>query len=104
MNTSHPVSLLSSLAPAVPRLHEHVAEVDRRVAALRTVEAVRLHAASHEGRMPASLDAVDVVPVPLDPMTEKPFQYESDGHTATIVREGPAPSRLKVAYRIAPRG
>jgi thiol-disulfide isomerase/thioredoxin len=102
--TSHPLSLLSGVAPAVPRLHEHAAEIDRRVAALRTVEALRLHAAAHGGRMPASLDAVDIVPVPLDPMTGKPFQCDSDGHTATLVREGPAPSRLKVVYRIAPRG
>jgi thiol-disulfide isomerase/thioredoxin len=102
--TSHPLSLFSGLAPAVPRLHEHDAEVDRRVAALRAVEAVRLHAAAHGGRMPASIGAVDIVPVPLDPMTGKPFQYDSDGHTATLVREGPAPSRLKVSYRIASRG
>jgi hypothetical protein len=54
--------------------------------------------------MPASLDAVNLVPVPLDPMTGKPFPYDSDGRTATLVREGPAPSRLKVVYRIAPRG
>jgi hypothetical protein len=102
--TSHPLSLLSGLAPSVPRLHEHDAEVDRRAAALRTVEPVRLHAAAHGGRMPASLDAVDIVPVPLDPMTGKPFQCDSDGHTATLVREGLSPLRLKVVYRIAPRG
>jgi hypothetical protein len=54
--------------------------------------------------MPASLDAVDIVPVPPDPMTGKPFEYASDGQTATLVREGRAPSRLKVVYRIAPRG
>jgi thiol-disulfide isomerase/thioredoxin len=103
-DTSHPLSLFSALAPAVPLVHERGAEVDRRVAALRTVEAVRLQAAAHGGRMPASLDAVDIVPVPLDPMTGRPFQCDSDGHTATLVREGPAPSRLKVVYRIAPRG
>jgi thiol-disulfide isomerase/thioredoxin len=102
--TGHPLSLLSAIAPAVPRLHEQDAEVDRRVAARRTVEAVRLYAAARGWRMPGSLDAVDVVPVPLDPMTGKPFQYDSDGHTATLVREGPAPARLKVVYRIAPRG
>jgi hypothetical protein len=103
-DTGHPLSLLSAIAPAVPRMHEQDAELDRRVAALRAVEAVRLHAAANSGRMPAAIDAVNLVPVPLDPMTGKPFQYDSDGRTATLAREGPAPSRLKVLYRIAPRG
>jgi thiol-disulfide isomerase/thioredoxin len=102
-DTGQPLSLLSALAPAVPRIHEHGAEVDRRVAALRAVEAVRLHAAAHGGQIPASLATVVIVPVPPDPMTGKPFQFDSDGRTANLVREGPAPSRLKVVYRIAPR-
>jgi thiol-disulfide isomerase/thioredoxin len=102
--TSHPLALLSGLAPAVPRLHEHDAEVDRRVAALRAVEAVRLHAAANGGRMPASIDAVGIVPIPPDPVTGKPFLYAREGETATLVREGPPPARLKVVYRIAPRG
>ena len=102
--TSHPLALLSGLAPGVAQIHRQDAELDRRVAVLRAVEAVRLYAAARGWRMPGSLDAVDVVPVPLDPMTGKPFQYDSDGHTATLVREGPAPARLKVVYRIAPRG
>jgi hypothetical protein len=53
--------------------------------------------------MPASLAAVDMVPVPPDPMTGMPFQYDSDGQTARLITEGPAPSRLRVAYRIVPR-
>jgi hypothetical protein len=102
--TNHPLALFSGLAPAVPRIHEKDAEVDRRVAALRAVEAVRLQVAANKGRMPASIDAVDSVPVPPDPMTGKPFQYDSDGRTATLATEGPAPSRLKVVYRFASRG
>jgi hypothetical protein len=46
---------------------------------------------------------VTLVPIPLDPVTGSPFPYERDGKTATIVREGPAPSRLKIAYRLSPR-
>jgi hypothetical protein len=102
--TSHPLALLSGIAPAVPRLHEQDAELDRRVAALRTVEAVRLYAAANEGQMPPSLDAITIVPIPLDPLTGKAFEYVQHGHTATLVREGPPPSRLKIAYRVAPRG
>ncbi len=53
--------------------------------------------------MPASLDAVTIVPIPPDPVTGKPFQYALDGETATLTREGPPPSRLKVVYRINAR-
>jgi thiol-disulfide isomerase/thioredoxin len=101
---AHVLSLLTELTPTVARFHEVEAELERRVAALRAVEAVRLQAAANGGGMPASLDAVTLVPVPPDPVTGRPFPYETDGKTATVVREGPAPSRLKVAYRIAPRG
>jgi hypothetical protein len=102
--TSHPLALLSGIAPAGAKFHEQVAERERRVAALRVVEGVRLYAAANEGRLPPSLDAVRIVPIPPDPLTGKPFEYARVGQTASLVREGPAPSRLKVVYRIAPRG
>ncbi len=100
--TSHPLSLLSGLAPAVAQFHEQDAELDRRVAVMRAVEAVRLCAAANDGRMPPSLDAVKMVPIPPDPVTGMPFEYARDGEIATIVREGPPPSRLRIVYRIAP--
>ncbi len=103
-DTNHPLSLLSGLAPAVAKFHEQDAELDRRVAALRAVEAVRLDAAANGGRMPESLGAVKIVPIPPDTVTGKPFQYTRDGATATLVREGPPPARLKVIYRIVPQG
>jgi len=53
--------------------------------------------------MPASIDAVNIVPIPPDPVTGKPFQYACEGETATLVQESPA-HRLKVVYRIVPRG
>ena len=75
-----------------------------RDSASRAVEAVRLHAAANGARMPATLDAVKVVPVPLDPVTGAPFPYARDGETAALSREGPRPSRLKIIYRIDNRG
>jgi hypothetical protein len=64
--------------------------LDRRLAALRVVEALRLHAAANGGKLPAALDKVQVVPVPLDPVTGKPFVYKMEGNKATI--HGPAPA------------
>jgi hypothetical protein len=63
---------------------------DRRFAALRCVEAVRLYAAGHDGRLPAALADVTEVPVPPDPVTGKPFEYEAHGDTARLAQPLPA--------------
>ncbi|MBL8863932.1 MAG: hypothetical protein JNK93_00065 [Planctomycetia bacterium] len=51
-----------------------LARIQQRVAYLRVVEAVRLYAHEHGGRLPAKL-ADCTVPIPLDPTTLKPFDY-----------------------------
>ena len=56
-------------------MHRHQAMLDRKVAMLRVVEALRLHAGS-TGRLPDSLDQVKVVPIPIDPLSGKVFEYE----------------------------
>lgn len=56
----------------------------RDLAALRVIEALRMHAARNEGRWPRSLDEVTCVPVPLNPATDKPFLYHRDGKTAVL--------------------
>jgi hypothetical protein len=57
---------------------------DRHVAALRCVEALRLHAKLNGRKLPAQLSDVRIVPVPDDPMTGKPFEYTLDGATAVL--------------------
>ena len=52
------------------------------------VEALRLHAAAHEGQLPARLADIGV-PMPVDPVTGKPFDYDAEGATAHL--RGPAP-------------
>ena len=56
---------------------------DRKVAALRLVEALRLHA-GQKGSLPPSLDDVTCVPTPLNPMTGSPFDYRLEGETVII--------------------
>jgi hypothetical protein len=58
--------------------------LDRRVAALRVIEAIRLSAGAHDGALPESLSQVTDVPVPDDPATGKPFEYHRDGNSATL--------------------
>jgi hypothetical protein len=83
-------TLAAFLLPAVDRVLAAQARVDRKVAALRCVEALRLHAAAHGGTFPAKLDDVTVVPIPLDPRTGKSFDYQLKGNRITLT--GPAPA------------
>ncbi len=62
------------LQPALGRtisIHQHIA---RQVAMLRTVELLRLHAAS-TGSLPATLEEIRVAPIPENPETGRPFDY-----------------------------
>ncbi len=80
--------LASLLLPALQKVALAQARTERRLDALRCIEAVRLHAA-HDGKLPPSLDDITAVPVPTDPMTGKPFEYKAEGNRATLF--GPPP-------------
>ncbi|MDY3553350.1 hypothetical protein R5W24_002451 [Gemmata sp. JC717] len=67
--------IVDTFLPELQRIRAAQARVDQRLALLRHVEALRLHAAGHGGALPARLADVDV-PVPVDPFTGKPFRYE----------------------------
>lgn len=77
------------MLPAIGKVTMARARVDRQIAALRVVEAIRLFAEANGGKLPASLDDIVAVPVPLDPSTGQPFQYTVTGDKATII--GPSP-------------
>ena len=78
-----------NVAP-VEKCYEAHARLNRRVALMRTVEAVRMHAAANGGKLPEKLTDVKVVPVPLDPYTEQPFVYDVKGDTFGITGAPPA--------------
>jgi hypothetical protein len=77
------------------------ARLDRQLAALRCVEAIRLYAAAHGGRLPPTLDAIQEVPVPNDPFLGKPFVYRLDKGAATL--EAPPPDGEEATDRNALR-
>jgi hypothetical protein len=85
--------LAAVLLPALEKVLAAPVRLDRKVAALRCVEALRLHAAAHGGKLPARLAEVTEVPLPLDPLTGKPFEYRAEGDKATLT--GPAPAGEK---------
>ena len=88
-------SVFSLVLPASDHVLFSVARQERRMAALRTIEAVRMHAATHGGTPPHQLADVKIVPVPNDPVTGKPFGYELKDRTVILTAappEGEAPS------------
>jgi hypothetical protein len=84
------LSIAQQLLPGVVKVVDAAARLDRRIAALRCVEAVRLHAAAHDGKPPAALSEVTEVPIPGDPITGKPFEYRVNGDTFTLSAGPPA--------------
>jgi hypothetical protein len=80
------------LLPAGFKVQEAMARTDRSIAALRVLEALRMHAASHDGKLPATLNDIKEVPIPLDPMTGNPFLYRLDKNGATLYAAPPTPA------------
>lgn len=81
---------LLMLLPAVSKVHFATVRTERRVATLRTIEALRLHAAEH-GQWPERLGDVKIVPIPDDPTTGRPFDYERSADGKNAMLYGPPP-------------
>jgi hypothetical protein len=75
--------IVDLLLPAIGRVTEAYDSVDQRLAALQTIEAVRMHAAANAGKLPRTLDEITLVPLPLNPFTGKRADYEYNMDTGT---------------------
>jgi hypothetical protein len=82
--SSPALNLAPWLLPPIRKMVASRAALDRRLALLRCVEAIRDHAAAHDGRLPASLSDIKDLPLPLDPVTGRPFLYEVKGDAAVL--------------------
>jgi len=91
------------ILPAYASVNLAPARLERRLAALRCVEAIRMSAAGTEPKLPMSLGDIRVVPAPLDPGTNGPFGYEVKDGKATLTA-GPlgnaSDARNRVNYEI----
>ena len=87
------LALFLMQAPPLNRIPLGAIVLERELDALQCIEAIRLHANAHEGKLPSSLEAITDAPVPLDPVTGKPFLYQVDGDSATL--SGPAPPGIR---------
>ena len=77
--------------------------IDRHVAVLRVIEALRLHAAAHNGALPESLSQITEVPVPNDPATGEPFIYRAADSAAILHSLRVEPALWSLSYRITIR-
>lgn len=60
--------------------------LERRLAALRCIEAIRMHAAK-AGQLPDQLSDIKCVPVPADPVLSRPFDYARTANGFTLRAE-----------------
>jgi hypothetical protein len=101
------IPLVTLLLPAFSKVKSTAAEADRYVAALRLTEAIRLFAAENHDRLPATLSDIKTVPVPNDPITGKPFDYDLHDGTGAITSPSPpgspASHGLRWDIRLAPK-
>lgn len=82
-----------ALLPAAWKVKQAEVRLDQRVAFLRTIEGVRLYAHANKGALPAKLADL-TVPVPTDPVTGKPFEYEVKDGQATLTGGAVIPARV----------
>ena len=91
--------LFADLLPDVVGIRRALGRLEQRVALLRHVEALRLYAAAHDGRLPATLADLPV-PLPDDPFTGKPFHYQADGATAHLRGSPPQGDQKNPAFNV----
>jgi hypothetical protein len=79
-----------ALVPAMIRIKRAQTRLDQRIAYLQILEAIRLHAYQNGGTLPANLAEIKL-PLPVDPVSGKPFEYSVVKGVATLHGENPNP-------------
>ena len=88
-----------TLKAAHDRILKQMNYIDRKIAALQCIEALRLYAGTHDGKFPEKLSDVTEYDIPNDPVTKKPFSYTSTGSEAVLELEGTEGSEGRDAVR-----
>jgi hypothetical protein len=71
------------MLPAIEKVKRAQARLDQRLAYLQILEAIRLHAFANGGQLPKSLSDINL-PLPIDPVSGKPFEYSVEKGVATL--------------------
>ncbi len=75
--------LAGMVLPAVAQVGMAQERIEWQRRALQNIEAIRMHLAE-TGKLPATLEEITVVPVPLNPVTQQLFRYRLEGETAIL--------------------
>jgi len=86
------------LVSAIRAVKMSETRLDRKIAVLRIFEALRIYGASHAGKLPEHLSDITEVPIPLDPVTGKPFDYRLNEGIASL--QGPKLREQMLHYEI----
>ena len=93
--------LVALLLPGIDQACGVRARLQRRIAGLRIIEALRAFAAANNGNLPETLSDLNLH-VPNNPADGKPFAYARKGNEATLrTNDG---TRFQIHYRIRVRG
>jgi hypothetical protein len=96
------LTMFGQLTPSLSSGRMGFFRLERQLDAIQAIEAIRLYAHNHQGKLPPTLDAITEAPVPLDPATGMPFEYVLSGDSATlatpIVKGIPNYSYFKINY------
>lgn len=84
--------LSAAILPSSSKVRQVHLRLLQRVAYLRVIEAVRLHAQDNAGKLPAQLADIKL-PIPLDPVTLKAFDYSVKDGKATLTGGNPNPGQ-----------
>lgn len=96
------------LAPGLIAMTEKIkqaqARIDQRIAYVRIIEAIRLYAHDHGGKLPEKLDDINL-PLPIDVFNGKPFEYGVKDGVATLHGTNPfkGTDRLNRYYELTIR-
>jgi hypothetical protein len=71
------------LLPALLAIRTAQQRIEQQIALAQTIEAIRMHAAENDNRLPNSLEDLRL-PAPLDPLTGESFKYEVAGGSAKL--------------------
>lgn len=97
-----PMRVCSILLPAMETVRQSEVRFQQQIAGLQVIEAIRMHLAM-TGKMPKKLEQIEVVPVPDNPATGKPFPYTiGQGGVVELHLEG-LPEHLQVIYQLKAR-
>ncbi len=94
----HIIPFAPSTLSGIRNVRMAIARLDREIAVLRLLEALRIHGARHQGQLPRRLEDITSVPVPIDPVTGQAFVYARDGEKATL--QGPTLRETPLNYVI----